>query len=56
MAEEDIRHVDENDGGDNAEIRDTDIVFDAVRTEDFEIDGNVSKAVWKKARPIKARS
>lgn len=31
---------------------DTDIVFDAVRTEDFEVDGNVSKAVWKKARPI----
>jgi predicted RNA-binding Zn-ribbon protein involved in translation (DUF1610 family) len=28
MAEEDIRHVDENDGGDNAEIRDTDIVFE----------------------------
>jgi predicted RNA-binding Zn-ribbon protein involved in translation (DUF1610 family) len=28
MAEEDIRHADENDGGDNAEIRDTDIVFE----------------------------
>jgi predicted RNA-binding Zn-ribbon protein involved in translation (DUF1610 family) len=28
MAEEDIRHVDESDGGDNVEIRDTDIVFE----------------------------
>jgi predicted RNA-binding Zn-ribbon protein involved in translation (DUF1610 family) len=28
MAEEDIRLVDENDGGDNVEIRDTDIVFE----------------------------
>ncbi len=31
---------------------DTDVVFEAARTEDFAVDGDVSKPIWRKAKPI----
>lgn len=35
---------------------DTDVVFEAVRIDDFVIDGDVTKPVWRKAHPIPAVS
>ena len=39
-------------GNDTARLVDTPEVFSAAYVEDFAIDGDVSKAVWKKARTI----
>ena len=36
----------------SADTVDTDVVFEAVRTEDFTVDGDLTKPVWRKARPI----